>query len=107
MYQIARNVHLNYVNENKIRISDFTEPEQYKYDQENAFETMESKTREKALYEALALMPPEQREILELSKFQGLRYQEISEITGNSVAAIKVKVHRAIKKLKELYFETV
>jgi RNA polymerase sigma-70 factor (ECF subfamily) len=107
MYQIARNVHLDYLNETKIRISDFTEPEQYKYDQENAFEMTEAKTREKALYEALALMPPEQREILELSKFQGLRYKEISEITGNSVAAIKVKVHRAIKKLKELYFETV
>jgi len=59
------------------------------------------------LYEAMALLSEEQREIIELARFQGLKYQEISKITGNSVPAIKVKVHRAIKKLRELYFETV
>lgn len=107
IYQIARNIHLDYVTQHKIKISEFSKPEQYQYDQENAIEQMESKTKEKALYEALALMPPEQREILELSRFQGLKYQEIAEITGNSISAIKVKVHRAIKKLRELYFETV
>ena len=107
MYQIARNIHIDHVNKNKMMISDFNKPEQFQYDQENAVEEMEYQSREKALYEALALMSPEQREIIELSRFQGLRYKEISEITGNSIGAIKVKVHRAIKKLRELYFETV
>jgi len=66
---------------------------------------MEKEQRERTLKEALGLLPMEQREIIELSRFQDLKYEEISKITGNSVGAVRVKVHRAIKKLKEVYFQ--
>ena len=107
MYQIARNVHLKYCQENKFLKSDFHEPEHIKQDNKTALEEMDFETKKSALHEALSQLNPEEREIIELSKFQGLKYQEISEITGNSVTAIKVKVHRTIQKLKELYFELV
>ena len=73
----------------------------------SALEEMELEIKKNTLYEALEQLSPEEREIIELSRFQGLKYQEISEITGNSVTAIKVKVHRAIHKLREFYFELV
>jgi len=105
MYQIARNVHVNHYHENKLQISEFLEPEQLQYDTESAVEEMENEARKKTLREALARLQPEQREIIELSRFQGLKYREIAEITGSSEAAIKVKAHRAINQLRKLYFE--
>lgn len=53
---------------------------------------------------ALARLQPEQREILVLSRYQGLKYEEISRIRGISVSTIKVQAHRAIKQLRTLYF---
>jgi RNA polymerase sigma factor (sigma-70 family) len=58
------------------------------------------------LDQALAGLHPEQREIIVLSRFQGLKYEEIARIKEISVSAIKVQVHRAIKKLRHLYFST-
>jgi RNA polymerase sigma factor (sigma-70 family) len=57
------------------------------------------------LYKAIDNLPFESKELLVMSKFQGLKYEEISNITGDSVANIKVKVHRTLIRLKELYFE--
>ncbi len=53
----------------------------------------------------MARLTPEQKEILVLSRFQGLKYEEISSIRDLSVPAIKVQVHRAIKQLREHYFK--
>jgi RNA polymerase sigma-70 factor (ECF subfamily) len=54
---------------------------------------------------AMARLTPDQKEILVLSRFQGLKYEEISSIRDLSVPAIKVQVHRAIKKLRQHYFK--
>jgi RNA polymerase sigma-70 factor (ECF subfamily) len=53
------------------------------------------------------LLNQEQREIIVLSRYQGLRYSEISAITLLSVPAIKVAVHRAVKQLRGIYFKQV
>ncbi len=50
---------------------------------------------------ALATLPPSQREIVLLSKFEGFTYPEIASITGSSVAAVKQKAHRAYVTLRE------
>lgn len=105
IYQIARNVHIDHYSNNKYWSSDFTEPGNTATDARNAIDEMEKEQRERTLKEALGLLPMDQREIIELSRFQDLKYDEISKITGNSVGAVRVKVHRAIKKLKEVYFQ--
>jgi RNA polymerase sigma-70 factor (ECF subfamily) len=52
---------------------------------------------------AMAKLSPDQREILVLSRYQGLKYDEISKLKDISVPAIKVQVYRALRKLKDLY----
>jgi RNA polymerase sigma-70 factor (ECF subfamily) len=79
--------------------------ENYEGDSRNAIDEMEKEGQKETLKEALGLLSPEYREIIELSRFQDLKYEEISQITGNSVGAVRVKVHRAIKKLKDVYFQ--
>ena len=44
-------------------------------------------------------------EVLVLSRFQNLKYDEIAEILGCEVGAVKVRVYRATKELSEIYFE--
>ena len=61
--------------------------------------------REKLLHQSLAKLGDEQREILILTRFQQMKYEEVALIMDTSVANIKVKVHRAIAKLREHYFE--
>ncbi|HOM14325.1 MAG TPA: sigma-70 family RNA polymerase sigma factor [Rubrivivax sp.] len=47
-----------------------------------------------------------QREAIVLTKIEGLSLAEVSARTGASVAAVKVQVHRGLKKLAELAWKT-
>ena len=69
-------------------------------------ETLEHRLEIKALQRALNALSPESREVLILSRFQDLRYEEIAGVLDISVGAVKVRVHRATNQLKELYMET-
>lgn len=51
---------------------------------------------------ALERLPQQQRKILEMVKIQGLTAQETADKTGMSVSAVKVSVHRSMKKLKAM-----
>jgi RNA polymerase sigma factor (sigma-70 family) len=61
--------------------------------------------REKRLHKSMAKLGEEQRELLILTRFQQMKYEEVALIMDTTVANIKVKVHRAIAKLREHYFE--
>jgi RNA polymerase sigma-70 factor (ECF subfamily) len=54
-----------------------------------------------ALRQAMAILPDGQREAIELLKIQGLSLEEASQVTGKSVASLKVGVHRAIKRMRQ------
>jgi RNA polymerase sigma-70 factor (ECF subfamily) len=105
MYQIARNVSAQHFKHQKLLIDDYQETENMEMDARLADEEMAQNQKKELLHEALKRLSTEEKELLELSRFQGLKYKEIAQITGNSVAAIKVKVHRAMQKLKTYYFE--
>lgn len=60
---------------------------------------------EKLLHQALNKLPHEQKEIIWLTRFEKMRYADLAEIWGCSESAIKVKVHRAMKKLKTEYLQ--
>lgn len=58
--------------------------------------------------QAIADLPAEQRELVILQRYQGLAYEEICEMTGQSLSAVKSKLHRAkiaLKKKLEPYLE--
>ena len=52
------------------------------------------------LNEAISGLPQQQREAVELLKLRELSLAEASQVSGRSVAALKVNVHRAIKSLR-------
>lgn len=57
------------------------------------------------LQDALLRLSADKREALILSRYQGFKYSEIAEISGCSVEAIKVRVHRAMKDLRKIFFQ--
>ena len=105
IYQLARNNFADYVKKNKVLFSDFQDVASIHVETNTALESLEQKEKKQALYEAMAQLPEDTREILVMSRFEGLKYEEIGHILNCSVGAVKVKVHRAINQLKEVYFK--
>jgi RNA polymerase sigma-70 factor (ECF subfamily) len=54
---------------------------------------------------ALARLHRDDREVLLLSRFQELSFAEISGILECSVGAAKVRAHRALRELRDIYFQ--
>jgi RNA polymerase sigma factor (sigma-70 family) len=109
MYHLARNV-LNdefkktnrlFYQENYVEISDKSYAES---DLEEHLEQIESN---EILQKSLLKLSNEYREVLVLSRFQELSYQEIGEILNISEANVKVRVHRAIKELRNIYLKEI
>ncbi|MFO0599762.1 MAG: sigma-70 family RNA polymerase sigma factor [Myxococcaceae bacterium] len=62
-------------------------------------EAMDSELR-RAIEQATSRLGDEYREVFVLKDLEGLSYEEIAEITGDSVAAIKSRLHRARLSLR-------
>jgi len=105
MYRIARNAHIEHVRRHRLEVvaaDPETTPEpvsaapgpehQAEYGQNVAL-----------LRRALARLPEDKREVLILSRFQNLRYEEIAAILDCEVGTVKVRVYRAVRQLEEIY----
>lgn len=105
-FQMARNLYKDHVTNQKNKRSRFSDLEKLGNIAAEKLQDTEQAEREKALYKALTLLDEDQREIIILTKFQKMKYNTIAELMGITESAVKVKVHRAVKKLKGLYFMT-
>jgi RNA polymerase sigma factor (sigma-70 family) len=105
IYQLARNIHSDYCKNRQKMTDQYISVESY---DENTVDTGNEFGEEEfqRLEKAMSRLKPEQKEILILSRFQGLKYSEISAIQNSSVSSIKVQVHRTIKDLRNFYFKT-
>jgi RNA polymerase sigma factor (sigma-70 family) len=63
--------------------------------------TLEQRENERRIQKALGALTPEQREAILLSRYQGLSYAEIAQISGCSEGAVKTRVFRAMETLKK------
>ncbi len=53
-----------------------------------------------ALHKAIAALPEKQQLVFKMKYFEELKYEEISEILGTSVGALKASYHHAVKKIE-------
>jgi len=102
LYRMARSIYADFYKQRQKEPKQLGDPGDEEPAEQNAGYSEADFQR---LDEALALLPPDQREILVLSRYQGLKYEEISKIKDLSVGAIKVQVFRAIRQLRSLYFK--
>jgi RNA polymerase sigma factor (sigma-70 family) len=106
IFQIARNLHIDFCNEKKRSGELFLKASNYEVemaDEQDGYHEDDFDRLEKALSDLSA----DQKELIVLSRYQGLKYEEISVITNQSVAAIKVAIYRAIRQLRCIYFKQI
>ena len=105
MYTIARNEKINYFKNNKFLNGDIG-LEQSDGGNSNPEDDLEHKTNIGHLNIALERISSNNRELIILSRFNGLPYNQIAEIIGCTVGAVKVRMYRAIKELKDQFYKT-
>ena len=57
------------------------------------------------LQKALLTLPEKQRMVFNLKYYQEMKYEEMSEIFGTSVGALKASYHHAVKKIEKFLEE--
>lgn len=63
---------------------------------------LEQRESQQRIQKALEALTPDQREAILLSRYQGLSYAEIAQISGCSEGAVKTRVFRAMETLKKV-----
>ena len=105
LYSLARNVCNDYFQRNqRFPIAGGDLPEGISSDP-SALDNAQQKEQICLLRQALLRLPVERREVLILSRFEFRNYEEIAQLLGCSVGAVKVRVHRAVNQLRETYRE--
>lgn len=104
IYQIARNVYSDHYQMAKKKLPQTVDLDQVSESLPDESENALLEEKERLLHRSMELLTEEQRELLILTRFQHMRYEEVAQIMDTTVANIKVKVHRAIGKLREHYF---
>ena len=105
MYQIARNLWIDHCKKNRrIDLMDNMEKWELK-DGLNTDEQIEREEQLRQLRMALQNLSEDKKEVLILSRYQGLKYSEIARILNTSEGAIKIKVFRALADLRKQYMK--
>ena len=102
IYRIATNECLNHLAKKKRRfflpINDITEELSNKLENSDMISGDEIQLK---LQKALLTLPDKQRLVFNMKYYDEMKYEEISDITGTSVGALKASYHLAVKKIEE------
>jgi RNA polymerase sigma-70 factor (ECF subfamily) len=66
---------------------------------------LESDRERMRLKRALMMLREDKRELLVLARYRDMKYDQIAEILGIEVGAVKVRVHRAMRELRDLFLQ--
>ncbi len=103
IYTITNTRSINYLKKKSLRnffsLDDITNK---KFEQKDVIDNLESKQKVDKIEKALQKLPVKQREVFTMRNFDELSYEEISQITGKSVGALKANHFHALNKIKEI-----
>lgn len=103
IYTITNTRSINYLKKKSLRnffsLDDITNK---KFEQKDVIDNLESKQKVDKIEKALQKLPVKQREVFIMRNFDELSYEEISQITGKSVGALKANHFHALNKIKEI-----
>ncbi len=103
MYRIAHNVSVDHFRKQNKYVSQ-EDPEIFNEVEDNDHEQSVMRDEEiDILNRAMLKLVPDKREILTLSKINGLKYKELGRILSCSENTVKGRVFRALKELKDIY----
>lgn len=102
LYKIALNESLTFLNRNKKNLC-------VESDVDGVAEMLESDPYfdgdevQALLQEAISLLPHKQRVVFNMKYFEGMKYEDMSELLDTSVGALKASYHHAVKKIEDFF----
>ena len=105
MFHIARNARVDYYKKHQtdtLTVEDGAEQLRSRFGMPG--EDLEQEQQALLLECALFQLPEDKREVLILSRYHDMKYEQIAELLGCEVNTIKVRVFRAIKELRDIFF---
>ncbi|MSQ78561.1 MAG: sigma-70 family RNA polymerase sigma factor [Flavobacteriaceae bacterium] len=104
MYRIATNEALTFINKKKANL--YTDWDTVEY---SLAETIthdpyfNGDNIQMKLQQAILTLPDKQRLVFNMKYFENMKYEQMSEITGTSVGALKASYHHAVKKVEKFF----
>jgi RNA polymerase sigma factor (sigma-70 family) len=102
LYRIAYNECLQFISRKKklmnVPLTEVQSKMQTVLQEDELFSGDEMSAR---LHSAVAALPEKQKAVFILKYFEDKKYEEIADITGTSVGALKASYHHAVKKIEE------
>lgn len=106
LYRIATNETLTFLEKKKKRfffsMDDYQEKIESFLNEPGHFDGDEIQLK---LHKAMQKLPEKQRLVFQLKNQEDLSYEQIAEITGTSVGALKASFHHAVKKIEQSILE--
>lgn len=102
LYKIAVNESINFLNKERARKAEIADDEGSSYLLANLESDpwFDGDKIQKDLQEAIAKLPDKQRLVFNMRYFDEMKYEEMSEVLGTSVGALKASYHYAVKKIE-------
>lgn len=102
MYRIATNEAITFINQKAKRNGTTSEALQSKaIDNLKADVYFEGNEIQLQLQKAIASLPEKQQLVFKMKYFEEIKYEDMSEILGTSVGALKASYHHAVKKIED------
>ncbi len=105
LLRVSKNLALNHIRRNKREIQLVEKVKKMPGETVNFFDSSKAVIEEeekRSVRDAINALPENLRSVIQLKEYSGLDYKAIGKILGISETNVKVRVHRARKKLEEL-----
>ena len=101
LYRIAINETLTFLNKNRNNTVSLDSPEGAIADMLESDPYFNGDRADALFSEAVSRLPEKQRLAFNMKYYENMKYEEMSEILGTSVGALKASYHIAVKKIEE------
>lgn len=106
LYRIAVNECLTFLNKQRAQATvSLDNPEAQMVERLEGDAYFSGDEIQKTLQKALLTLPEKQRLVFNMKYYQEMKYEEMSEILGTSVGALKASYHHAVKKIENFLKE--
>ncbi len=104
LYRIAINETLTFLNKQRlVQTVAIDDPDINLGEQLEGDPYFDGNETETQLQEAVATLPEKQRIVFNMKYFDEMKYEDMSEILGTSVGALKASYHIAVKKIEDYF----
>ncbi len=106
LYKIAINESISHLERERKRLSlSIDDEESHLAQQIEADEHIDGDALAQKLRRAIATLPEKQRLVFNMKYFDEMKHEDMSEVLGTSVGALKASYHLAVKKIEQFFEE--